>query len=187
MGGLLRQAAFLGPLMVPLVVSACVSQGPTILSTYGSTLAVDGSTGRRAPHTGVDFGDLRGAPVLAAADGEVVGLSDERNAECGIGIILSHSPFPYYTVYCHLERHAVSAAQKIKRGEVIGFVGTTGNALNIPHVHFGLGRFHPGRELGTDDPLTFLVGCFDFPKPYPTDRLVLTYPVRCTAKKEERQ
>lgn len=138
---------------------------------------------RRAAHAGVDFGEMYGAPVLAAADGEVASVS-EGSSGCGIGVLLAHYKFGRYTVYCHLEKALVRYGQSVKRGETIGRIGTTGNAVNVPHVHLELcaypcTRGNRGGSLSTEDPLAKANGCFDPKKQYPDDRLVLTYPVKC--------
>jgi hypothetical protein len=92
------------------------------------------------------------------------------------------------TVYCHLSRTAVAEGTTVKRGDVIGYIGTTGytsssGALaHCMHVHFEVRRVsalmsvHIGRG---NDPMPFLVGCFDPEETYATDRLVLTWPVKC--------
>ena len=74
--------------------------------------------------------------------------------------------------------------QRIKRGRVIGYVGTSGNAVNVPHVHFEVsldGISHKdGDTEFTDNPARFLVGCFDPKATYPEGKLVLTEPLACT-------
>ena len=165
---------------VGLALSACA--GPIILSGHQSMIGAN-NLQRRAAHAGVDFGEMHGAPVLAAADGEVASVS-ERTSGCGIGVLIRHSPFSRYTVYCHLQKALVRYGQSVKRGEFIGLVGTTGNAVDIPHVHLELCAYPCARRnrdgsLATEDPLAISAGCFDPQKAYPTDRLVLTHPVRC--------
>jgi hypothetical protein len=70
------------------------------------------------------------------------------------------------------------------RGETIGLIGTSGNAVNVPHVHWELCTLdctsHRDGDLsGTADPLSLVAGCFDPRAIYPTNRLVLTFPVEC--------
>ncbi len=83
------------------------------------------------------------------------------------------------TTYCHLREQTVSVGDAIKRGQTVGYIGTTGwtrspvQATGYEHVHWELQTF---RKI---DPLRFTVGCFDPKLVYPTDRLVLTYPVQC--------
>lgn len=170
-----------------LVAAAC--SGPIILSTYGSMMGANGRL-RQAPHTGIDFGEMHGAPVLAAADGEVVRVSD-RPTGCGRGVLIAHRKFQRYTVYCHLEKALVRPGQKITRGEIIGLIGTTGNAVGVSHVHFEvLTASRMGSADGnfsqTEDPMRISVGCFDKRKDYPTDQFIITWPVRCEEKEEGR-
>ena len=169
--------------VVGLALPAC--GGPVILSGYGSMQGAAGGI-RQGAHAGVDFSaTYYGAPALAAADGEVVNVT-EYPTGCGIGVLLAHREFERYTVYCHLEKSLVRFGQTVKRGEPIGVIGVTGNAVNRLHVHLELciypcPRGHPGGDLTeTEDPLAIAMGCFDPRKTYPTDKLVLTYPVVCS-------
>ena len=122
--------------------------------------------------------------VLAAADGRVL-VTTNRPGGCGHSVFISHDQFARYTVYCHLKEVLVKPGDAVKRGETIGLVGTTGNAVGVPHVHLELCtatcyRGHADGDLrDTEDPLTRADGCFDPKKQYPADRLVLTYPVKC--------
>ncbi len=84
------------------------------------------------------------------------------------------------TRYCHLREQAVRTGETVKRGQTVGYIGTTGwtrppiQTTGYEHVHWEL-RVH-GRKV---DPLPFTRGCFDPKQAYATDRLILTYPVRC--------
>jgi murein DD-endopeptidase MepM/ murein hydrolase activator NlpD len=167
---------------IGLALSACASEQVLVLSGYQSMIGAN-NLQRRAAHAGVDFGEMHGAPVLAAADGDVASVS-EGISGCGIGVLIAHLPFYRYTVYCHLEKALVRYGQSVKRGETIGLIGTTGNAVNVPHVHLELCTYPCTRgnldgSLSTEDPLAISAGCFDPKKTYPTDRLVLTHPVPC--------
>lgn len=169
-----------------LLVGLSACGGPVVLSYWGS---LDGANRlrRSAPHAGVDFGELHGGPVLAAMDGYVVWARDTQ-AGCGKGIGLTHAVASpkgsRFTVYCHLDRIDVSSGDSVKRGQPVGRVGTTGNAVGVPHVHFEVSassRSHADGDLsGTEDPEPYFVGCFDPQKTYATDKFVLTYPVQCT-------
>lgn len=167
---------------VGVAASACAGRGgPAVLSPF---LAWDGVVGgqRPGPHAGVDFRGYRWEPVLAAADGVVFHVHRIASG-CGTGVVIRHAPFQRYTVYCHLEEARVGFGQEVRRGEVIGFVGTTGNSMGVPHVHHELcTRMCYGSYTAMpwhEDPLAIMAGCFDPKKTYPTDRLVLTYPVKC--------
>jgi len=82
---------------------------------------------------------------VATADGTVLQLKREREDKIGGNTIsLVHGMSGYTTVYCHLSRFNVREGQKVKRGDIIGFVGSTGKALG-PHVHYEV-HFH-GKPL----------------------------------------
>ena len=179
-------------LAVALVGAGCAIKGPTIVSRYGDLHTALGSSvefRRHLPHSGIDFSGYVGDPVLAAADGEVIRIVNGASG-CGEGVIIRHWPYNLNTMYCHLDHIGVVAAQPVRRGEVIGTMGESGDAQSCrsvrpcPHVHLELtnrDRGHPGVVPGvTFDPAPYLEGCFEAARSYPSDRLVLTYPVRCT-------
>ena len=171
-----------------LALGGC--QGPYVASGYGSYVGVGGGT-RDGAHGGIDYPDTEGAPVLAAANGKVQRLFNSGG--CGYGVAISHEQLSsllgkhfLYTTYCHLDDWAKIALDngQVRRGDVIGYVGTTGNSMGVPHVHFELntdGRSHASGDLeGTEDPAKYLVGCFDPKKTYLPDQL--THPVACSNK-----
>lgn len=84
------------------------------------------------PHTGIDITAPRGTPVYATADGYVSG--ETGGSGYGIVVIINHG-YSYKSVYAHLSKKAVKAGQKVKRGQVIGYVGNTGLSLG-PHLHY---------------------------------------------------
>ena len=166
--------------------------GPLVVSEYGSPYSPLGPPyfldPSLAPHSGTDFGGNFGDPAIAVADGYVVRLIDKPET-CGNGLVIFHRQFDRYTIYCHLQKVVARAAQDVKRGELIGTLGDSGNASGCrrirpcPIVHLELSASPSGHLVATPgvnvDPLVVSVGCFDPRKAYPTDRLVLTYPVRC--------
>lgn len=89
---------------------------------------------RVRPHTGVDFAAPRGTPIRSIADGQVTFAG--RQSGYGIIIRIDH-PGPYDSAYAHLDRIAtgVKKGKTIEKGQVIGFVGSTGLATG-PHLHF---------------------------------------------------
>ena len=105
--------------------------------------------GRRAGrrHDGIDIGAPPGTPVKAALDGEVV----YANYTGGYGnlLIIRHDD-RLLTVYAHLQGFAVSKGQHVRKGQVIGKVGTTGRSSG-PHLHFEVRLDREPR-----DPLLFL-------------------------------
>jgi len=105
--------------------------------------------GRRS-HEGVDIFVQRLTPVLAVAAGTAMPRHDELG---GNTVWLNTPGTSYY--YAHLDRIAVQDQQRVKVGDVLGYVGNTGNADGVPsHLHFGVYRW--GRE--PVDPLPLLVG-----------------------------
>jgi murein DD-endopeptidase MepM/ murein hydrolase activator NlpD len=153
-----------------------------ILSTYRSYNGANNRP-RLMRHSGVDFAGQLGAPVLAAADG-VVSRIINWPPGCGNGVVIEHPGFRRWTAYCHMQSLAVGQAQRVSRGEQIGLVGMSGNAVNVPHVHLELctsacASHADGDLSGTADPLAMADGCFAPGKAYPRDRLVLTFPVAC--------
>jgi len=153
-----------------------------ILSTYRSYNGAN-NLPRASRHAGVDFGSPLGAPVLAAADGTVSRFLNWPTGRAN-GVVIAHTGFKRWTAYCHMQTLTVGQGQRVRRGEQIGLVGMSGNAVNVPHVHFELctsacASHVDGDLSGTADPLSIANGCFVRDKAYPRDRLVLTFPVAC--------
>jgi murein DD-endopeptidase MepM/ murein hydrolase activator NlpD len=103
----------------------------------------------RSMHAGVDIAASTGTPVHAAADGVVVRASGGWNGGYGNMVIVDHGS-DITTLYGHNSSLAASAGQKVKRGDVIAYVGSTGNSTG-PHCHFEV------RVKGTtQNPLSWL-------------------------------
>ncbi|MRR19399.1 M23 family metallopeptidase [bacterium] len=84
-------------------------------------------------HSGMDFTAPTGTEVYATGDGVIETVKSARR-ELGNHIIINHG-FGYETVYGHLDRFNVRERQKVKRGDVIGYVGSTGLST-APHLHY---------------------------------------------------
>ena len=84
-------------------------------------------------HAGIDFSATQGTPIYATGDGVVL-RADNLAQGYGNHIIIKHG-FGFETLYGHMSKFAVRAGQKVKRGEVIGYVGSTGLST-APHVHY---------------------------------------------------
>jgi murein DD-endopeptidase MepM/ murein hydrolase activator NlpD len=100
----------------------------------------DARSGGRLHHA-VDILAPRGTPVVAADDGRVLRL--RRNTLGGITIYAVDPTDRYVYYYAHLERyaHALAEGAVVSKGQIIGYVGTTGDApANVPHLHFQLMR-----------------------------------------------
>lgn len=85
-------------------------------------------------HTGIDFTAPRGTPVYATADGVVVSPNAEGGSGYGLTVVVNHG-FGYQTLYGHLSRIGAKVGQKVKRGQVIGYVGSSGLSV-APHLHY---------------------------------------------------
>lgn len=99
-------------------------------SGFGSR--TDPFTGARDFHPGLDISGDRGQPVVAPADGTVTGAAYSGNY--GNLVTLDHG-FGLSSRFGHLSRFAVSAGQQVRRGDVIGYVGSTGRSTS-PHLHY---------------------------------------------------
>jgi murein DD-endopeptidase MepM/ murein hydrolase activator NlpD len=84
-------------------------------------------------HTGIDFAAVIGTPIYTTADGVVQAL-EVNYSGYGKVVIIDHG-FGYKTRYAHMHGFAVRQGQKVKRGELIGYVGNTGLSTS-PHLHY---------------------------------------------------
>lgn len=120
----------------PSVGGACPVQGAvSFVDSWGAPR----SGGRT--HEGVDMIAARGTPVAAIYDGVLIQLSNSTLG--GITIWLRSTEGDEY-YYAHLDGYAPGAAtgMSVSEGEIIGYVGSTGNAPDyLPHLHF---EYHPG-------------------------------------------
>jgi len=89
-------------------------------------------TGRREMHRGVDVATRTGTPIIAPADGVVVFAG--REGGFGNLVVLDHG-YGIATRYGHCSKLNVKIGQKVKRGDVVGFVGNTGRSTG-PHLHY---------------------------------------------------
>ena len=87
-------------------------------------------------HTGVDLAARKGTPIYATADGTVVnaGANGKGLSGYGIAVMLEHG-YGFQTLYAHMNDVTVRVGQKVKRGELIGHVGSTGLSQG-PHCHY---------------------------------------------------
>ena len=92
----------------------------------------DPFTGEPGYHQGIDIATDKGQPVYATADGTVT--SAERAGAYGNRIVLTHD-FGLSTRYGHLSRFSVTAGQRVTRGDIIGYVGSTGRSTGA-HLHY---------------------------------------------------
>jgi len=117
-------------------------------------------------HNGIDYGCFVGDPIEAVADGVVTFAGDAGNWHAilsggGNAILVEHPAYGVQTEYLHLSRWAVNAGDTVKRGQVIGYSGSTG-AATAPHLHLGMLRINGynlgDRWRGRIDPTPYLYG-----------------------------
>lgn len=102
-------------------------------------------------HEGVDIRAPRGTPVVAVENGFITQTG--TNNLGGKIVFLSPNNSPYSIYYAHLDSQLVSVGQQVVRGDTLGLVGNTGNAITTtPHLHFGI----YARGSGAVNPLPFI-------------------------------
>lgn len=89
-------------------------------------------------HAGLDFSAPQGTPIYATADGTVTTAGNTGNGY-GNHVIINHG-FGYETLYGHMVRVKARNGQAVKRGEVIGWVGSTGKSTG-PHCHYEVHKY----------------------------------------------
>lgn len=106
-------------------------KNPVIVSGFGMRYHPVYKILRR--HTGIDIIGQRGTPIYATADGVVI-QEDEGYSGYGVMVLINHGR-GYKTVYAHLSKKLVKSGQKVKRGDVIGYMGSTGLSVGT-HLHY---------------------------------------------------
>lgn len=93
--------------------------------------------GGKRKHMGVDIYASKGTPVVAITDGIIV---ERANMPVGGKTLwLKAADHRWTAYYAHLDKQLVREGQLVRKGQVIGTVGNTGNARNMPaHLHFGI-------------------------------------------------
>lgn len=84
-------------------------------------------------HPGMDFSAEQGTPIYATGDGYIE-RADNLAQGYGNHVVINHD-FGYRSLYAHMSRMAVKVGMKIKRGQLIGYVGSTGLST-APHIHY---------------------------------------------------
>lgn len=114
----------------------------------------DQPRGTDRQHEALDIMAPSGTPVIAAADGKVVKLFHSKPGGLTVYQFDPTEQFAYY--YAHLDRYAetVKEGMDVKRGDVIGYVGVTGNSdPNAPHLHFAVIHLTPEKQWWKGTPL----------------------------------
>jgi murein DD-endopeptidase MepM/ murein hydrolase activator NlpD len=105
-------------------------EGASLTSNFG--MRTHPVLGGRRQHTGIDLAAPTGTPVYATADG-IVSRADWYSSY-GLYISVEHGA-SMQTRYAHLSRLAVAAGDSVKKGDLIGYVGSTGRSTG-PHLHY---------------------------------------------------
>ncbi len=120
-------------------------------------------TGKRKFHKGIDIGGagIKGQPIRAAADG-TVSIASYNYGGYGYYVMINHGQASdgksYVTLYAHMSKYIVKVGDKVKKGQTIGYVGTTGASTGY-HLHFEIRvndnpNKHP-LNYGTVNPMNF--------------------------------
>jgi murein DD-endopeptidase MepM/ murein hydrolase activator NlpD len=110
----------------------------------------DPFTKARKMHEGMDFTAKIGTPIFATGDG-IVAQADNTASGYGKHVVIRHG-YGYETLYAHLSKYNCKAGQRVKRGDIIGYVGSTGRSEG-PHLHY---EVHKDKRVV--NPLNFYYG-----------------------------
>lgn len=105
-------------------------EGSNLTSSYG--MRTHPVLGGRRRHKGVDLAAPKGTPIFATADG-IVGRA-EWFSSYGLYVEIAHGA-NLETRYAHMSRLAVAPGERVRKGEIIGYVGSTGRSTG-PHLHY---------------------------------------------------
>lgn len=106
--------------------------------------------GGKRKHEGIDIFALKGTPVVAICDGIIVSRGNTPRG--GKVLWLQSTTHPMTAYYAHLDHQKVKSGQFVRKGQVIGTVGNTGNARYTPaHLHFGIYKY-----FGAVNPLPYV-------------------------------
>lgn len=165
--------------------SLSVSVGPSLgfpvsgnKARAGSFWGADREGGKRR-HEGIDIFAPKLTPAIATDDGYITGVG-----EGGIGgktVWLKVNDKNIFLYYAHLDKQLVQEGQFVKKGEVVGLVGNTGNARYTPsHLHFGVYTFN-----GPVDPLPFVNRAIKTAPAVPAKNLKVSLKLTKTQKTSE--
>ena len=105
-------------------------------------------------HEALDILAPRGTPVVAVEDGTIAKLFNSKAGGITLYQFDPGKEYAYY--YAHLDRYAdgIKEGDRLRRGQVIGFVGTTGNApKDTPHLHFAVFRLTADKHWWEGTPI----------------------------------
>jgi len=110
----------------------------------------DPFTKKRKRHWGMDFSAERGSPIYATGDGKI-SRADNKAAGFGNHVRIDHG-FGYTSIYAHMDKISVRKGNRVKRGDIIGYVGSSGRSV-APHLHYEITK--DGKKI---DPINFYHG-----------------------------
>lgn len=146
------------PAVVPADIAALRAQSPVVpVAGIGADKLVDSFDdvrGGSRRHNAMDIMAPRNTPVVAATAGRVLKL--HNSVAGGISVYATDATSRYLFLYGHLDRYRPGLAEgaTVTRGEIIGFVGSTGNANPLgPHLHFAVTRSDNVQEWWKGTPL----------------------------------
>lgn len=105
-------------------------------NSRGFGMKFDPFTGYKQFHRGIDVANKTGTPIIATARGRVKSVG--RTGSMGKTIVINHG-YGFSTRYGHLSEYAVKNGQKVDRGDIIGYMGSTGYSTG-PHLHYEVWR-----------------------------------------------
>jgi len=135
------------PGQIQTVAGAGLQACPAPGTSFGDSFGAPRSGGRS--HAGVDMMGPFGGPIYAALPGSV----SFSSSSLGGNQAYVHSAGGTYTFYAHLQSYNGSS-RSVSAGELIGFIGDTGNATGTPHLHF---EYHPNGTLVNPTPFVSAV------------------------------
>jgi peptidoglycan LD-endopeptidase LytH len=150
----------------PAAAAPAPAPAPPVTGPTGLLLPVSGVTaaeladtfhdrrGTDRVHEALDIMAPAGTPVLAVADGHIEKLFDSANGGLTIYQFEPSGRYVYY--YAHLQRYAAGLKEgdRVRRGQVIGYVGSSGNASpDAPHLHFAIFRLGPEKRWWEGTPV----------------------------------
>ncbi len=127
-----------------------LENNPSMRVVSGFGYRTDPFTKASKFHFGMDFSAPRGTPIYASGDGVVI-QADNKASGYGNHIRIDHG-YGYESLYGHLYKFNVRAGKKVSRGDLIGYVGSTGRS-EAPHLHYEI--FKDGERI---DPINFYYG-----------------------------
>lgn len=151
-----RAIAAVGPAAARPAGAPRQAEGPIAIPVLGVAASSLKDTYEEARaghvHHAIDILAPRGTPVIAAVDGRIVKLFTSRAGGLTIYQFDRNEQLVYY--YAHLDSYAINEGVTVRQGEVLGYVGTTGNApAETPHLHFAIERLGPEKQWWRTEPI----------------------------------